>query len=979
MESYNKFLDSGHNSLKIQPIEPEYKIYNYYVGVFKRLKNIGTNSKEYEEVEQAISGSRVEDYFPLIVDCLNKRMNWKCLNNYDALNIHYIDFSLTNASKISKKSNIHYRFLLDSINHYISNKKYFYEKFKNYNFIPKFESFTKLNIDCKKDIIENLFYNKSVIIKPDKGSISTGILTQEKFNFDKIKNHIINSNFEDWTISEIIMPKLHEGYIVSNRIYILMIKYDNKKVKTYFYKEFMNYRTVKPFEGDITDPEQFLTNFMDRENNPNADEEFVKNRYIPHDIFMQKFTSDQQCNIYSQLHYIFSIISDKMKDDILCYNDNKLNEIFEQNKTKSRGFFSSVFNTIQNIIYDDDEDMDPETYNEVYGGTSNMPEYIDNTNTEHNTNNNYYDHYHNIDDIQNNEIDQDINDNDEHQNNSSYLTKNKIVGFHVYGADILIDEDNNLKLIEINGAPSMNVKTRYYGLTDRLDYFDLMEEVIQKVVDPIFPPYNKQPPLNNFIEIYNGEREEKNSNGIYYIPTSIVKKYPFIYDSIKKRNLKRTKTLYDKIDFFYGLRERYVTDDTNMNYYDEILHYLTSKRLRKTPIINKIQGITYYLASKDGLYSKMIEKYGNDIAHNYHPESILVFFSSIEKIYLKIKHQLNNYNYIDNWILKPVHGSRGLGVKVFSKNKYNSFSDFLYAIVDYINYYSTIGYDSVIDTGNYTYDGHKIVERTNNKYKYWILGRYIDNPDLIKVNPTEKYGRKYNIRFYVLLTINKLPTFKDIDKFDENKTQYKDIITAHLYNDCMIYYSMLDYYDNQINKPYDILDEDNLESMRSLTNLEIINKIKLKFDELGIPFDAESKKIECTDLLSNIYTHDSNKFQNIMYQVKNMTSKTIDCVKYDLRPLNRFEDNYKGCFNLLAYDTMLDDNGKLWLIEINRGPDIMGLWKNIGYEGCVKFFDYIFKQTIDTHYGDIDELNCDGEWEKINIDYHVYGNNKLIN
>ncbi len=97
------------------------------------------------------------------------------------------------------------------------------------------------------------------------------------------------------------------------------------------------------------------------------------------------------------------------------------------------------------------------------------------------------------------------------------MATNVTTGFHIYGADVLIDNNLNIKIIELNGAPAINVKTRYYNLTDRLDYFDLMEEVFQKVIDPIFPPKAQQQQLNTFRRIYHSTRHSRNFP-LYYIP-----------------------------------------------------------------------------------------------------------------------------------------------------------------------------------------------------------------------------------------------------------------------------------------------------------------------------------------------------------------------------------------------------------------------------------------------------------------------------
>ena len=134
--------------------------------------------------------------------------------------------------------------------------------------------------------------------------------------------------------------------------------------------------------------------------------------------------------------------------------------------------------------------------------------------------------------------------------------------------------------------------------------------------------------------------------------------------------------------------------------------------------------------------------------------------------------------------------------------------------------------------------------------------------------------------------------------------------------------------------------------------------------------DKNKAKKELTTLLSKIYPKDSNIFEIIKKQAEQMVKDTINSMKYDFRPLNRHNDNYKGCFNLLAYDSLLDSTGNLWLIEINRGPDLKGLEANIGYDKSVEFFDEIFKLTLDNHYTDkiFPEVDIKN-WKRIFIDY----------
>lgn len=884
---YNKFLSSRSNIMNIQPMEPN-KINTYYVGVFKTIKNAGTDENELIECIETPTGSRIEDYFPLVVDCLNRRGNWKCLTTEDAKKIHSIDFCWSNASKINTKSNILSRFLLDSIDHYISNKRAFYEKFEDYDFIPKFESINKKNLYEKKDIVKKKFKDIPIIIKPDCGSISNGIIVQDKLKYKDIIEHILNSEHHDnWTISQVIKPRLHNGYIVTNRIYFLVSKRNNEDIKSYYYKHIMNYRAEEKFQGDITCPEQFLTNFMNKQD-PLADEKFVKDRYVPHQEYLNNFTQEEQEIINSKLSKIFYNISKQLCNDILCHNDNKLN-------------------------------CTP--------------------------------------------------------NGGMNLCGNETMGFHVYGVDAIITDDLDIKIIEINGAPAMNVKTRYYELCDRLDYFDLFEELFQKVVDPIFPPKNEQSKRDIFELVFDSKNNIDKSLPTYYISHSVTENYPFILDAFRKRPyLRRTKNFHDKIDIFYGLRERYVTNDTSMNYYDELLNYLTSKRTRDASVVNKVQGITYYLANKGRMYNKLLEYKGDEV-HKYHPTSELLFYDDdIKKLKSTVFNIVNKYQDIETWILKPVHGSRGLGIKIFKKISDEFWFDWFTSddeeilannMVDHIIYCSEHGFDS-IQIDDSAFDGTSTIYHKKNKYRYWMMCQYIDKPHLIKLKG-DALGRKYNIRFYVHLSIDKkIPTYEDISTFDD----HYNIINTYIFDEFMIYFSMLEYNAMTLPAKYSKLDEKKyLHDMKNLTNLEIVNKSYDELKEMNDPeyMNKDGVKFGLTTLLSNTMSRNSDIYNHVKHQATKIVEDTINSVKYDLRPINRHKDNFKGCFNLLAYDSMLDENNNLWLIEINRGPDIKGLQAHIGDDGCLKMFDEMFKISIDPHYG-CEDIILD-KWKKIHINY----------
>lgn len=832
--------------MNIIPYELE-KVYSYYLGVFVKNNSTDINKEEYIQVKKAVSGSAIEDYFPLYINSLNKRGNWKFIDTKSALNNYPLNFSLTNCSPILTNASINYRFLLDSEDHYISNKTAFYNKFKDYDFIINFEPISKKTIDSKKEILDNKFLNKGVILKPDTGSVSRGILTIEKYDFETVKKYIMEETFDNWSISEIFIPKIVNGYIASNRIYFLVTKIDNKQIISYFYKEFMNYRAGSKFTNDVSDPKQMLTNLYD------DDEEFVRNRFIPHNEWLSNFEDHQVDQIYAKLSNIFSVITNTLKNDLMCFNDNS-----------------------------------------IHGPK---------------------------------------------------------VGFHVYGIDALINDKCEIKILEINGAPAMNTKTAFYKVANRIDYFDVIEEVVQKTIDIIYEPKIAVEKRHNFIEVFRGYTKDNHSNILYYIPLSIATKYNFIYHALQKREwLKRTKNFNDKIDIFYGLRERYVTKYSNMNYYDEIINYKMSKRMRNATIINKIEGITYYLASKDGLYKKLISHIGKKDTHKFHPKSIFMYYNENKEMKKYLKKKIKKNSHIKHWIVKPVHGSRGLGIKIFHTTNVKEMIKEMY---EYIKQSSTIGF-KVIDNSIKNFNGVDIIAYKQQVFKYWMVCEYINEPKLLNVyNP----GKKFNIRFYALLTMGKLPTINDINTFNDD-----NVMNLYIFNDMMVYFTVLKYNEEYPNE-YKDLDPKLLYDMKHLTNLEVINIL----GSLNLGIDIAKMRKESTCMLSDIFTKD--EFKKVLKKGKKLITKTINSTKYDLRPLNRFVDGYKGCFNLLAYDTMLDENGKLWLIEVNRGPDLMGLYENIGNK-CETMFDEIFSVAIDPHYPNYKKKKLT-MFEHHEIDYKV--------
>lgn len=56
-------------------------------------------------------------------------------------------------------------------------------------------------------------------------------------------------------------------------------------------------------------------------------------------------------------------------------------------------------------------------------------------------------------------------------------------------------------------------------------------------------------------------------------------------------------------------------------------------------------------------------------------------------------------------------------------------------------------------------------------------------------------------------------------------------------------------------------------------------------------------------------------YESIRKQMNDILISTFDAVKDTINP-----KNLKNCFQILGYDFMIDDNFKVWLIEINTNP-----------------------------------------------------------
>ena len=522
--------------------------------------------------------------------------------------------------------------------------------------------------------------------------------------------------------------------------------------------------------------------------------------------------------------------------------------------------------------------------------------------------------------------------NDYLDNFNDTSNENKNMSFHLYGIDSLIMDDLTIKFIEINGAPAVI----YDAAINHIDYSVMIDEILKLTTDILYPPNNY---INSNIDNdkigakFGYFKDSKYKVKLFdrkfincgefikqlkipiYVSREISETYPFIckalFNTKRIQKYQRIKNPHsNQIFLFYGLRDRYIHKQSSLEFYDELLEYRISSNGRNAKIINKIQGITYFLASKDRLYNICENK-------KYMPDS-LIFNIDYDKP--EILNFFMECHKNMRLIIKPVYGSQGKGIMIVPQN---SSVNILISDMKWI--------------------------KTTLKYNMFIISIYIDNPklytDIIKL----KYNTKFNLRFYTLLHINKLACYEN-NLNDINYYELKYI---------QIYFSVL---------PYNINISEITTTIMTILNLNNIDNYIEIYDKLKkLSLDDISNLINLTNLqivknlssylktnidLNNFITtldnmnYDLDFKNNVIQQGEYIITDSIQSVKNNIRHLNRFVPD-SSAFNLIAYDTMLDDNNKLHLIEINRGPDLHGLLRTLGDSKITDIFGEIFDIVIE--------------------------------
>ena len=803
------------------------KQYLYYIGLFNTANaDFDGVVKTYSTISRV--DSAIHEYFPLLSNCLNLRNNWLQMNATQAFVYPEIDFAMTNFAKIQTKSRVHSRILLDTQEHFISNKGAFYSTFKDYDFIPTYCSATLIRKKLLHNGLSMFQPDDYVIVKPDKGSLGMHI---HIIRYKDIETVAWHDGYQDWTISKIYIAKLYgapfKQVIVSNRIYFAVVKINNK-VSGHIFDEFVNYCAMENFVGDGSDfnPNNFskriLTNYSP---DGYTETQFYLNRYVSHKKYMSLFTREEYSNIFQRICDYIKIITQKISQHILCANDH-------------------------------------------------------------------------------------------------YSEQDPHCAFHLYGIDAIIDDSHEIKIIEINGAPSISDRTHFYPTTECMNYEILINELLKITVDKIITPASQVYMKYHDDDKYNYGfyKDSMESEQLFtytfkpvcefqiqplpnkfYISKQVALKYPFILNGFfnKQRSYfyQRIKNPnHPRIDVFYGLRDLYTNKFTSEEYYNEVVEYNNCVCSRNAKILNKIQGVTYYLANKERLYLKLLQHYPRD-ALFYHPKSIIIKVSKRAKkcspemiANIRIITTFFSENpECPKFIIKPCNGSQGKGIK----------------IIDTIEPYYVC---NVIQDIQKQYD-----------YVSFLISTYIDNPKLQCKHGDISGGRKFNIRFYVLL-------------FMEN-----DKLQVYCMNRQIVYYTVLEY-QGSLHYPFNTATSVDIEQMRSLTNLQIVSNMNDKYK-------WSLKMEDYLDGFENL-GYNPELVNSIQTQFLNICRQTITSTKSEYRSINRFIPDH-ATFNLVAYDMLLDNTDILHLIEINRGADLVGLQRIATMPVITKIFEELFDICVD--------------------------------
>ena len=483
--------------------------------------------------------------------------------------------------------------------------------------------------------------------------------------------------------------------------------------------------------------------------------------------------------------------------------------------------------------------------------------------------------------------------------------------FNVFAADILLDKNDNIYILEVNTSPYLTPESYDNTYSNKRIISELVKAVIEEKPSMFKEVFNQDRPTFDYQYSIKGIRRHykydkdagyeeilqalmmrDNFSRRQYFQRKIIdlffayrlrlEKYSHMDGEEVGEEVGEELNLGEENDDFFTTQQKQETDTDSDTMSDsgseaESIDYNTKgliytdrrkQRAEQSRMFNRIFNSVGLYGDKIKLYDFMVSDRSGvkDQVSQYFPKTYTdVTRSNMDEI---------PFGGDRRWIAKPAKGSKGKGIKVIKTKQ------------GLLNAFDQYG-----------------------KKDKWLVSELIE-PDLIKLpSKPDSGGRKYHFRSYVL-------AYKD----NQERLQgfvYKDAI-------CYMAYS-----------PYN---KDKFTEDVMLTNLDASRRTAAARGESTKDLD---KIYTC-----NFFDHYDGDVADVRRQMNELAELTIKGYKNQIRCRNKFE-TYYGCFHLLAYDLMISDDGKLYILEVNTAPGLKGPRGTWGSEKLTEFFDDIFKLTID--------------------------------
>ena len=429
---------------------------------------------------------------------------------------------------------------------------------------------------------------------------------------------------------------------------------------------------------------------------------------------------------------------------------------------------------------------------------------------------------------------------------------------------------------------------------------------------------NKKNLFLNFFE-YCGN---KGINPFNYIPMTVIMRY----NSPKlKSNIENFKKLFNNVKDFIN--------DSNVNYADY-----------------------FSLEHRDNMITNINNARSNNIKekNNFINPKIAIHDTHIDYNFKNLNYLKKSINTIKNtWILKPTDLFGGKCIQIF--NDTDDFEKNLKKFYD--------GIDKKEENDDSSSDEDENIDKSNDKnynFKYRtqnvILQKYIEKPFLYN-------GRKFDCRVWVLITHHmKVYMFKEghlktcSTRYDNN-SQSKIV---HITNYCMQKnHDDFNKFEEGNEVSFPILQKFLDDNYNIYINNEGENKLNNDDEKVDSKIKSQDEDKDNNENDNNHYNEYVNDYiikeevkekfkkklsvkEDLYPQIIKIIQMTIDSVRQKINKKNR-----KHCFLILGYDFIIDENFKVWLLEVNKNSGLT-ISSNLIKKLVPRMIDDCIKLTVDT-------------------------------